>query len=49
MVVWLEDALPNPINGYYEGIDNHGNTNPYLSNIANTLILEAARYALQKV
>ena len=51
MVVWLEDALPNPINGYYEGIDNHGNTNPYpyLSNIANTLILEAARYALEKV
>ena len=51
MVIWLEDALPNPINGYYEGIDNHGNTNPYpyLSNIANTLILEAARYALQKV
>jgi hypothetical protein len=51
MVIWLEDALYNPINGYYEGIDNHGNTNsyPYLSSIANTLILEAARYALQKV
>lgn len=51
MVVWIEDALPNPINGYYEGLDNHGNTklSPYLSNIANTLILEAARYALQKV
>jgi hypothetical protein len=51
MVVWLEDALPNPIDGYYEGIDNYGNTNPYpyLSNIANTLILEAARYALEKV
>ena len=51
MVIWIEDALPHPINGYYEGINEIGHyvSNLHLSNIANTLILEGARYALQKV
>jgi len=48
MVVWLEDALPDPINGYYDGLDNYGHTYLSLSNIANTLILDAALYALHK-
>jgi len=50
MIIWIEDALPYPINGYYEGINEIGHYVSYLhrGNIANTLILEAARYALQK-
>ncbi len=50
MVIWIEDALPYPINGFYEGINDAGHSVSYqhLSSNANTLILEAARYALQK-
>jgi hypothetical protein len=48
MVIWLEDALPHPVNGYYDGMDNYRHAYLSLGNIANTLILEAASYALQK-
>jgi hypothetical protein len=48
MVVWLEDALPNPANGYFEGTDNYGIYMPSPGDIGNALILEAALYALQK-
>jgi hypothetical protein len=48
MVVWLEDALPEPINGYCDGMDNYGRRYYSRSNIGNTLILGAALYALQK-
>jgi len=48
MVIWLEDALPDPTNGYHDGVDNYGSTYLRLSSIANTLILDAALYALQK-
>ena len=48
MVIWLEDALPNPTNGYHDGADNRGGTYSYLSDLTNALILEAALYALQK-
>jgi len=48
MVVWLEDALPEPINGYPDGMDNSRRTHERTSSIANTLILDAARYALHK-
>jgi hypothetical protein len=48
MVAWIEDALPDPVNGYYDGISNYGDTYVGLSNIGNTLILEAALYALQR-
>jgi len=48
MVVWLEDALPDPVNGYYAGLDNYGGIYLSLSNIGNTLILDAALYALHE-
>jgi hypothetical protein len=48
MVVWLEDALPEPRNGYCDGMDNYGRRYYSRSNIGNTLILGAALYALQK-
>ena len=49
MVIWLEDALPPPIPyGYHDGVDNYGRTYLRLSSIANTLILDAALYALEK-
>ena len=48
MVVWLEDALYEPMNGYPDGVDSQGVRYERLSSIANTLILDAARYALHK-
>ena len=48
MVIWLEDALPYPYNGYHDGVDNYGHKYTRLSSIANTLILDAALYALHK-
>jgi hypothetical protein len=48
MVIWLEDALPNPTNGYHDGADNRGGTYAYISDLTNALILETALYALQK-
>lgn len=47
-VIYLERALLDPTNGYGVGIDVNGNIVSGVSNIGNTLILEAALYALQK-
>jgi hypothetical protein len=46
-VVWLEAALPVPANGYCDGVDANGNI-AHPVNIGQTLILDAARYALNK-
>jgi hypothetical protein len=50
IVEWLENTLPpDPTNGYLDGADTNGNAVPGKpSNIGNTLILDAAVYALQK-
>jgi hypothetical protein len=47
MAVWLEQTLLDPKNGYYDGADIAGST-INISNIGNTLILNAAVYALNK-
>jgi hypothetical protein len=48
IVIWLEDSLPNPTNGYHDGADNRGGTYSYIADLTNALILEASLYALQK-
>ena len=47
MVIQLERSLPDPANGYFDGADKYGNQIGR-SNIANTLILDAALYAVNK-
>jgi hypothetical protein len=49
LVISLETVLPDPANGYYDGADTNGVAVPGGgTNIGNTLILDAAVYAIQK-
>jgi uncharacterized protein DUF3131 len=47
-LVYLEQTLPYPTNGYYDGADNSGNFVPDDGSNTNSLILDAALYAIQK-
>ncbi len=47
MVVYLEWALPDPVHGYSEGVDEAGNQLTSAGSNTNGLIIGAARYALQ--
>ena len=47
-LIFLEQALPAPIYGYYDGADVVGNALPQESIAGNSMILDAALYALQK-
>jgi hypothetical protein len=47
MVVYLEQSLPTPTNGYSDGADNSGNLVSQVGSNANGLILDAALYAIQ--
>jgi len=48
MVVYLEQNLPTPTNGYSDGADNSGNLVSQVGSNTNGLILSAATYAIQK-
>jgi hypothetical protein len=48
MVVYLEQNLPDPTNGYSDGADNSGNLVSQVGSNTNGLILDAATYAIQK-
>ena len=47
MVVYLEQSLPTPTNGYSDGADNSGNLVSQVGSNTNGLILDAATYAIQ--
>jgi hypothetical protein len=47
MVVYLEQSLPTPTNGYSDGADNSGNLVSQVGSNTNGLILDAALYAIQ--
>jgi hypothetical protein len=47
-VIFLEEALPSPTNGYSYGADNDGGIVAEVGSDTNGLILEAALYAIQK-
>lgn len=47
MVVYLEQSLPDPTNGYSDGADNSGNLVSQAGSNTNGLILDAATYAIQ--
>jgi hypothetical protein len=47
MVVYLEQNLPDPTNGYSDGADNSGNQVSQVGSNTNGLILDAALYAIQ--
>ena len=47
MTVYLEKNLPNPTNGYSDGVDTAGHVVPGLGTNTNGLILDAALYAIQ--
>jgi hypothetical protein len=47
MVVFLEQTLPYPYNGYWDGATNSGNYVPDDGSNTNSLILDAALYAIQ--
>ena len=47
MVAYLEQWLPTPTNGYSDGADNSGTLVPSVGSNTNSLILDAALYALQ--
>ncbi len=47
MVVYLEQSLPTPTNGYSDGADNSGNPVSQVGSNTNGLILDAATYAIQ--
>jgi len=47
MVVYLEQSLPDPTNGYSDGADNSGNLVSSVGSNTNGLILDAALYAIQ--
>lgn len=48
LCIWLEDATPDPLHGYYDGADWFKNVVWQVSSNGNCLILDAALYALQK-
>ncbi len=47
MVVYLEKTLPDPTNGYSEGVDESGAQLTGVGSNTNGLIIGAARYAIQ--
>jgi hypothetical protein len=47
MVVYLEKTLPDPANGYCEGVDESGAQLTVVGLHTNGLIIEAAKYAIQ--
>ncbi len=47
MVVYLEQALPDPSNGYSDGADNYGTLISSIGSNTNGLILDAALYYIQ--
>jgi hypothetical protein len=47
MVVYLEKCLPTSPNGYYDGATNNGPLVADLGSNTNSLILDAALYAIQ--
>jgi hypothetical protein len=47
MVAYLEQYLPAPTGGYYDGADNSGNAVYEVGSNTNSLILDAALYAIQ--
>lgn len=47
-VINLEQALPTPTYGYYDGADFRGKALSETTNIGNSMILDAALYALTK-
>ena len=47
MVVYLEQVLPDPAKGYSLGADNSGNLASGVGSDTNSLILDAALYAIQ--
>ena len=46
-VVYLEEKLPDPTNGYCDGADTSGSQVSLVGSNTNGLILDAATYALQ--
>jgi hypothetical protein len=46
-LIYLEQQLPAPTNGYSDGADNSGNLVRGTGSSTNGLILDAAQYALQ--
>ena len=47
ILIYLEQTLPEPTNGYYDGADNSGNLVQDLGSNTNSLILDAALYAIE--
>jgi hypothetical protein len=47
MVIYLEQSLPDPTQGYCDGADNSKNLVSLVGSNTNGLILSAARYAMQ--
>jgi len=47
MVVYLEEALPTPSSGYYNGVEESGIPLTTAGDLTNSLILDAATYAIQ--
>ena len=48
MAIFLEAAMPEPTYGYCEGADNYGDNIANPGSNSNSLILDAALYAIQK-
>jgi hypothetical protein len=48
LTVFIENICPTPTNGYFDGADTSGNIVNELGTNTNSLILDAALYALQK-
>ena len=47
MSIYLENILPDPTAGYYEGVDESGHKLERVGSNTNSLILDAALYAIQ--
>ena len=47
MSIFLENILPNPTTGYWEGVDDEGNPLLSVGDLTNSLILDASLYAIQ--
>jgi hypothetical protein len=47
MSIYLENTLPEPSNGYCEGVDESGQLLERVASNTNSLILDAALYAIQ--
>ena len=49
MVKYLEAHLPQPTNGYMDGIDENGRLVTTIIDKTNGLIISAARYAVENI